>query len=219
MRSRELVHQGADVRDLDAAREGDLLDLAIAHVAQQAGHVRRAARQAEVVDHHVVFEEADDHGGRVVEQPASATPCRPDAVRCTSGCVGAYSSAARTVAPRRRTSSSAFALMPGPVRARGHARLQEEVAGLRQVGRARCRACGVPMRCERAAARASRSCVVRAPRQPALLPRERRDRRDRAIVAHRRQRVERLEDQRMIRAERIAVLRGCAPASAPRAGP
>ena len=64
----ELVHQGANVRDLDAARERDFLDLAIAHVAQQAGHVRGAARQPQVVQHQVVFEEADDHGGGVHER-------------------------------------------------------------------------------------------------------------------------------------------------------
>ena len=111
-----------------AAAEGDLLDLAIAHVAQQARHVRRAARQPEVVDDDVVFEEADDDASARLEHAACSTPCRPAAVRCTSGCVGAYSSAARTVAPRRRIRSSKAALMRLPGRLARHP-LQEEVAG------------------------------------------------------------------------------------------
>ena len=114
---------------------------------------------------------------------------------CTSGCVGAYSSAARTVAPRRRIRSSngdAHAGSRAALRARRF-RKKSPVFARSAIA---CFAFAVPILRERLQARAAQLRGL-APRRPALLARQRRDLRHRAVVAHRRQRAERLEHERV----------------------
>ena len=66
--------------------KGDLLDLAVAQVAHEAGQRRRALPEPHVVDDDVVSDEADDQRSA---RP-SAAACRPlrarVTLRCTSGC-------------------------------------------------------------------------------------------------------------------------------------
>ena len=57
---RELADEAADLVARDAAREGDLLDLAVAQIAREADQRRRPARQPRAVDDHLVADEADD---------------------------------------------------------------------------------------------------------------------------------------------------------------
>ncbi len=121
-------------------------------------------------------------------------------------------------APWRRGAGSdlrALALMPGPSR-RGPPGASGRSHRCSTGRSSAVCAFGVPMRVS-ARRLASRSCVVLPHASHRLLPRQRRNRRHRAIVAQRRQRGERLEHQRMLLAERIAVLAECARASARRA--
>ena len=103
---RQLVDEPAELVARDAARNRDLLDLALAQVPREADEHGGRSEEPLRVDDDLVADEPD-HDGFVAAGGRSATaPSSASTPRRTSGWSGEYSEAPRTAAASRRTSSS-----------------------------------------------------------------------------------------------------------------
>ena len=93
----------------DAAIEGDALDAERLQAADHFAHRLGGARQRHVADDDFVADDADRDRSAGRSAAACNASLRLSNARCTSGCDGAYSCAARSAAASRRTKSSASA--------------------------------------------------------------------------------------------------------------